>query len=80
MSVDDKASYTAILKYSKWDKLGLTKKEKDFSKLSVEERAKQIKEYISNQKDKKSALNRLLQSGILSYETKKEIIKQAKYK
>jgi len=78
MRVEDKSSYTAILKYAKWDKLGLTKEEKNFSKLSVEERAKQIKEYILKQKDRKSTLNRLLQSGILSDETKKEIIKQAK--
>jgi hypothetical protein len=67
--------YTAVVKQMKWDRMGVTDKEKKFAKLGVEdgERAEAIIEYLQKQKDWKTAYGRLRKAGIITDDVRKQL-------
>lgn len=72
--------YTAVVKQMKWDRMGVTDKEKGFSKLGVEdgERADAIAAYLQKQPDWKAAYGKLRKAGIITDDVRKQLAPELK--
>ena len=72
---EDKATYTKIQKYLKWDKLKLTETEREFANMGVRDgtRTKSILKYIMKQKNRNETYARLKDAGIITDEVAEQI-------
>lgn len=74
------SQYTKIKQYINWDKLEVSKKERNFAQLGVAngERSKAIYKYLRGQKDPLGARRKLIKAGIISDKVNVQINKLIK--
>jgi DNA-directed RNA polymerase subunit F len=71
-----KTKYTSVVKQLKWDKMGVTSKEKSFASMGVEdgERAEQIAKYLKKQDNWQETYLKLKKAGIITDDVKKQLL------
>lgn len=73
---EDKRMYAELQKLKKFEKMGITKKEKAFLNLGVEdgERARMVLKYINKSDDPQATMNKLRRAGIITEDVQKQIL------